>query len=101
MIAIANESKAEVTYKLPDVTIPLDITLPMTTGQIVWRSCCFRMDKQFIHFLVQTCIGVGLLVFCAIELTVEKDCERSAPYWGLMGTICGFFFRSITTNAAR
>ena len=61
-----------------------------------WRSCCLTMDKQFVMFLVQTLMGAGLLAFCAFRLTTETDCDRNAPYWGLIGTICGFFFRKVS-----
>jgi hypothetical protein len=66
--------------------------------RFVWKSCCFSVDKQFAHFLVQTLLGVALLVFCAVQLRTEEDCERSAPYWGLIGTLCGFFFRKVTSH---
>ena len=63
-----------------------------------WRSCCFAADKRCIVFLVQTCLGFGLLTFCALRLTYEKDCDRAAPYWGLIGTVTGFFFRKMTVS---
>jgi hypothetical protein len=62
----------------------------------IWRSCCLQMDRQFTMFVVQTIVGVGLLTFCAYRLTVEFDCDRNAPYWGLIGTICGFFFQKVS-----
>lgn len=64
-----------------------------------WRSCCLQMDRQFTMFIVQTLVGVGLLTFCAYRLTVEFDCDRNAPYWGLIGTICGFFFRKVSKTS--
>lgn len=62
----------------------------------VWRSCCMTVDKQFVMFTVQTVIGIGLLSFCAWQLATEPDCERNSPYWGLIGTMCGFFFRKVS-----
>jgi hypothetical protein len=83
-----NEENIEVEYVEP--------CTPSEQERFVWRSCCFKVDKQFAHFLVQTLVGVALLLFCAIQLNTEEDCERSAPYWGLIGTLCGFFFRKAT-----
>ena len=65
-------------------------------GNSTWRSCCLTMDKQFVMFLVQTLLGASLLSFCAFRLTEETDCDKNAPYWGLIGTICGFFFRKVS-----
>ena len=64
-----------------------------TDGGYAWESCCFSVDKRFVTFVVQTMIGIGLLAFCAIRLAFEQECDRAAPYWGLIGTVTGFFFR--------
>jgi hypothetical protein len=58
----------------------------------------WSQDKGCIMFCVQTFIGVGLLVFCALSLWVEQDCNKEAPYWGLIGTLCGFFFRKVASE---
>lgn len=73
-----------------------DAVIPAVQEIRVWKSCCFLVDKQFAHFLVQTLVGLGLLCFCSAQLVREDDCETTAPYWGLIGTLCGFFFRKVT-----
>lgn len=65
-----------------------------------WRSCCFRLDKRCVMFSVQTVIGVSLLAFCAYRLATEPDCDRAAPYWGLIGSIVGFFFNKLSMGGA-
>jgi hypothetical protein len=75
--------------------VPVD---PGVRGTVAWKSCCFKIDKQFALFFVQTAVGGGLLVFSAYRLTTEPECDRAAPYWGLIGTLCGFFFREVSTN---
>ena len=82
-----NRGKTEVVYT-PDVN-----------G--TWRSCCFSVDRRCVTFLVQTLIGVFLLAFCATRLTLEHDCDRAAPYWGLIGTISGFFFNKMSNGSRR
>jgi len=72
--------------------------LPSLDTKISWTSCCFTMDKAFVMYLVQTIIGIGLLLFCSYKLSTESDCDRAAPYWGLIGTICGFFFKSMAVS---
>jgi hypothetical protein len=63
--------------------------------QQVWTSCCFQLDKSFLIFLVQTVLGLLILTFCAWQLIVVEDCARATPYWGLVGTITGFFFNNM------
>lgn len=73
-----------------------------TKGQTVdeWRSCCFRLDKRCVMFSVQTVIGISLLTFCAYRLATEPDCDRAAPYWGLIGSIVGFFFNKLSMGSS-
>lgn len=68
----------------------------MADDRDTWRSCCVYVDHRCIVFAVQTFLGFALLTFCAYELSSETDCERSAPYWGLLGTIAGFFFNKLS-----
>lgn len=66
--------------------------------EYIWESCCFRLDTRCVVFSVQTLIGFTLLAFCAYELSTEQECDRAAPYWGLIGTIAGFFFNKLSVN---
>lgn len=66
----------------------------------VWKSCCFSLDKAFVMYAVQSVVGMALLIFSAYRLTTEPECDRAAPYWGLIGTMCGFFFRTVGTAVA-
>jgi hypothetical protein len=79
---------------------PVLIRIPSTESRNIhsWHSCCFTMDKSFVMYLVQTCIGGGLLIFSAYRLSTEPNCDRASPYWGLIGTICGFFFKSVSNS---
>lgn len=61
-----------------------------------YESCCFKLDRQFVIFVVQTIIGLFVLSFCGWQLASIEDCNRATPYWGLMGTITGFFFRKLS-----
>jgi hypothetical protein len=55
-------------------------------------------EKACVVFGVQTFIGILLLVFCAVSLWTVHDCNKEAPYWGLIGTLCGFFFRKVASE---
>ena len=63
--------------------------------RLKYESCCFQIDRQFVTFVVQTLVGLFVLSFCGWQLASIDDCDRSTPYWGLIGTITGFFFRTM------
>jgi hypothetical protein len=86
-----SDEKSEVVYTIPVVR------QARGDRQVSWHSCCFTVDKAFVQYIVQTFIGVSLLIFCAYRLSTEPDCDRAAPFWGLIGTVCGFFFNRIAT----
>ena len=58
----------------------------------VWESCCFKVDSECAMYIVQTVIGGALIAFSCIRLATETNAEKSAPYWGLIGTMCGFIY---------
>ena len=60
--------------------------------QRVWESCCFRIDIGCASFITQTIVGVALLAFACYMIKTETNAERQYPYWGLIGTMCGFVF---------
>lgn len=63
-----------------------------------WKSCCFILDQRCVVFTVQTLLGMALTIFCAYMLSTETNCDRAAPYWGLIGTVAGFFFNKLTVT---
>ena len=58
----------------------------------VWESCCFKVDSECAMYIVQTVIGGALIAFSCIRLATETNADKSAPYWGLIGTMCGFIY---------
>lgn len=66
--------------------------------QRIWKSCCFVLDQRCVVFTVQTLLGIAMIIFCAYMLSTETNCDRAAPYWGLIGTISGFFFNRLSVT---
>ena len=58
----------------------------------IWECGCFKIDRDFAMYVVQTTVGCLLIVFSCVRLAVEQNADKSAPYWGLVGTMCGFIF---------
>ena len=63
-----------------------------------WQCCQSTCTRSLVIFFVQTFVGVAVLVFALIAVD-NSDCEKSAPYWGVIGTVIGFFFRKISINS--
>jgi hypothetical protein len=66
-------------------------------GKLADRAVWWK-EKACIVFGVQTVVGMFLLAFCAVSLWTVNDCNKEAPYWGLIGTLCGFFFRKVASE---
>jgi hypothetical protein len=43
-------------------------------------------------YAVQTVVACALIIFSCISVATETNADKSAPYWGLIGTMCGFIF---------
>jgi hypothetical protein len=49
-----------------------------------WTSCCLRVDKNAVKYVVQVSILSGLIVFSAVMLVVEPQCESQRNYSSLL-----------------
>ncbi len=58
----------------------------------VWQCCCFRIDRDCAVYFIQTIVATSLIAFSCIRLAIEENADKSAPFWGLIGTMCGFIF---------
>ena len=64
----------------------------LETVDHVWVSCCFRINSNCVVYAVQTVVACALIIFSCIRVATETNADKSAPYWGLIGTMCGFIF---------
>ena len=49
-----------------------------------WRSCCLKVDKNMVKYIVQVGILSGLILFSASMLVIEKDCNSQRNYSSLL-----------------
>jgi len=49
-----------------------------------WISCCLRVDKNAVKYVVQVSILSGLIVFSATMLVVYPQCESQRHYSSLL-----------------
>jgi hypothetical protein len=56
-----------------------------------WRSCCLRVDKNMVKYIIQVGILSGLIIFSACMLVVDKSCESQRNYSSLLMVSLGVF----------
>ena len=49
-----------------------------------WKSCCLKVDKNMVKYIVQVGILSGLILFSASMLVIEKDCNSQRNYSSLL-----------------
>ena len=64
----------------------------LETVDHVWVSCCFRINSNCVVYAVQTVVACALIIFSCFCVATETNADKSAQYWGLIGTMCGFIF---------
>ena len=56
-----------------------------------WKSCCLRVDKNMVKYVIQVGILGGLIIFSASMLVVDKDCNSQRNYSSLLMICLGVF----------
>jgi hypothetical protein len=49
-----------------------------------WKSCCLKVDKLAVKYFTQVVILGGLIVFSAVMIVVDKDCNSQRNYSSLL-----------------
>jgi fluoride ion exporter CrcB/FEX len=63
-----------------------------------WKSCCFKIDKQAMKYLIQVGILGGLIIFSSTMLVVDKSCESQRNYGALLMVCLGVFIPAPKMN---
>ena len=65
----------------------------------MWESCCVRTNPHAIAYIGQLLISILILTFSFIQLIYsEGDCNRSAPYIGLISFLMGKLLSSVMSS---
>lgn len=49
-----------------------------------WKSCCFKINKHAMIYLIQVGILGGLIIFSASMLVIDDRCESQRNYASLL-----------------
>ena len=56
-----------------------------------WKSCCLKVDKSAVKYFTQVGILTGLIIFSAIMLVSDKECNNQRNYSALLMVCIGVF----------
>jgi hypothetical protein len=56
-----------------------------------WKSCCLSVDKSAVKYFTQVGILSGLIIFSAIMLVSDKECNNQRNYSSLLMVCIGVF----------
>jgi hypothetical protein len=63
-----------------------------------WRSCCLKADKNAVKYFIQVGILSSLIIFSAVMLAVDKDCNSQRNYSSLLMISLGTLIPSPKLN---
>lgn len=60
-------------------------------GQQLFQCCVMHLNKSYLTFIIQAVIGVGVILFCMIQLGTGVSPDERSIYVGIMSGIVGYF----------
>lgn len=57
----------------------------------IWKSCCFRIDKQCSIFIAKLWISSICIALCAYQLVMLSDCQYQSLYSSILSSIITFW----------
>ena len=54
-----------------------------------WVSCCFKVDKAMVVFIVQTAVLASTLAYASVQLAYTDDCNKSRIWSSIMTMVIG------------
>lgn len=59
-----------------------------------WVSCCFKIDHNAARFFSQIFVLIGLIIYSAVMLVVNQDCNSQRNYSSILTLCLGAFLPS-------
>jgi hypothetical protein len=77
-------------------TIEKEITTRESRNEIrnELKSCCFKIDHNAARFFSQIFVLIGLIVYSAVMLVVNEDCNSQRNYSSILTLCLGAFLPS-------
>ena len=52
--------------------------------QMIWKSCCFAINPVAAKYFVQVSILAGLIIYSAVMLVINQECNSQRNYSSLL-----------------
>ena len=64
----------------------VSINRPTTpqSKQMIWKSCCFAINPVAAKYFVQVSILAGLIIYSAVMLVINQECNSQRNYSSLL-----------------
>ena len=49
-----------------------------------WKSCCFSINPQATKYFIQVSILAGLIIYSAVMLVINQECNSQRNYSSLL-----------------
>ena len=70
-----------------------DLELQRTNSEIrsniMWRSCCIELNREFTIFFTKYFILISLMIFFSVELHISTTCEDKQLFMSLLTLMIG------------
>ena len=66
--------------------------------QLIWKSCCFSINPSAVKYFVQVLILSSLIIYSAVMLVVNPECESQRNYSSLLMICLGCFLPTPKIN---
>lgn len=73
----------------PEEDLELQRTNSERKVNIMWRSCCLELNRDFTIFFTKYLILIGLMIFFSFELHIAEDCNDKSLFQSLLLLVFG------------
>ena len=71
-----------------------DLERSQTLYENELKSCCFKIDHHAARFFSQIFVLIGLIIYSAVMLVVNEDCNSQRNYSSILTLCLGAFLPS-------
>lgn len=87
------EGEGEVMDNIDEIEDKMEQGTLNVTDKVMNSRCTeyIRCSKSYANFCVQVGIGMSILVFCMVQLSLASTCDQQSLYLGMIGIVVGYF----------
>ena len=63
----------------------------MAESRIIWKSCCFEIDRDSVRYFTQVGVLVAAGMFSGVMLVINPECNAQRNYSAILMMCLGVF----------